>query len=34
MFLCHPNIIKMYGCFDDKENIYIILELAMGGQLY
>lgn len=34
MFLSHPNIIKMYGCFDDQQHIYIILELAMGGQLY
>jgi len=24
----------MFGLFDDKEHIYIILELAMGGQLY
>jgi aurora kinase len=34
MFLNHPNIIKMYGCFDDKNNIYIILEVGTGGQLY
>jgi calcium-dependent protein kinase len=34
MFLNHPNIIKMYGCFDDPVNIYIILELGTGGQLY
>lgn len=34
MFLNHPNIIKMYGCFDDEKSIYVILELAMGGQLY
>jgi len=33
-YLNHPNIIKMFGLFDDKEHIYIILELAMGGQLY
>lgn len=24
----------MYGYFDDAVNIYIILELGMGGQLY
>lgn len=30
----HPNIIKMYGYFDDSMNIYIILEVALGGQLY
>lgn len=34
MFLNHPNIIKMYGCFDDSVNIYIILEVGTGGQLY
>lgn len=34
MYLGHPNIIKMYGCFDDKEHIYIVLEMAIGGQLY
>ena len=30
----HPNVIKMYGYFDDVANIYIILELGMGGQLF
>ncbi len=34
MFLNHPNIIKMYGCFHDASNIYIILEVGTGGQLY
>ena len=34
MFLNHPNIIKMYGCFDDAANIYIILQVGTGGQLY
>jgi calcium-dependent protein kinase len=34
MFLNHPNIIKMYGCFNDELNIYIILEVGSGGQLY
>jgi calcium-dependent protein kinase len=24
----------MYGCFDDAVNIYIILEVGTGGQLY
>ncbi len=24
----------MYGCFDDAANIYIILEVGTGGQLY
>lgn len=34
MYLNHPNIIKMYGCFDDKQHIYIVLEVGIGGQLY
>lgn len=34
MFLNHPHIIKMYGYFDDEKNIYIILEVGTGGQLY
>lgn len=34
MFLDHPNIVKMYGYFDDDDNIYIILEVGTGGQLY
>ena len=34
MYLNHPNIIKLYGFFDDEKNIYIILEVAMGGQLF
>lgn len=34
MYLNHPNIIKLYGCFDDEKFIYIILEVAMGGQLF
>ena len=34
MYLNHPNIIKMYGHFDDEKNIYIILEVGTGGQLY
>lgn len=34
MYLNHPNIIKMYGYFDDDKNIYIILQVGTGGQLY
>ena len=34
MYLHHPHIIKMYGYFDDEKNIYTILELSMGGQLF
>lgn len=34
LFLNHPNIIKMYGCFDDLSFIYILLEVAIEGTLY
>ncbi|MCL4168386.1 UNVERIFIED_CONTAM: hypothetical protein GTU68_059179 [Idotea baltica] len=34
MFLNHPNIIRMYGYFDDAVNIYLILEMATGNQLF
>ena len=33
-YLNHPNIIRMYGFFDDPANIYLLLEVGMGGQLY
>jgi serine/threonine protein kinase len=26
LFLDHPNILKLYGYFDDSEHIYLILE--------
>ncbi len=32
--LDHPNIIKLYNHFEDDENFYLVLELAMKGQLY
>lgn len=34
IFLYHPNIIKMFGYFDDPTYIYIILEAGTGGQLF
>ena len=30
----HPNIIKIYACFEDEEHIYIIMELASDKTLY
>ena len=33
-YLDHPNIIKIYGCFDDEKYIYIIMELGCDGQLF
>jgi len=31
--LDHPNVIKMFEVFRDDDNIYMILELCMGGEL-
>ena len=33
-FLDHPNIIKNFGYFADKEHFYIIMELGCDGQVY
>ncbi|KAE9556186.1 hypothetical protein FO519_000674 [Halicephalobus sp. NKZ332] len=32
--LNHPNILKMYNYFTDNKKIYLILEYALGGELY
>ena len=32
--LRHPNILRLYGYFYDKEKVYLILEYANGGELY
>lgn len=32
--LRHPNILRLYGWFDDDERIFLILEYAYGGELY
>ncbi len=34
MYLNNPNVIKMYGYFDDLSFIYILLEVAFDGSLY
>ena len=33
MHLNHPNIIKVYGFFDDLLHLYIVIECALDGQL-
>jgi len=32
--LDHPNIIKLFGFFDDEKNVHLLLELGSSGQLY
>lgn len=33
--LCdHPNTIKLYEVFEDKESYHLILELCSGGELF
>ena len=30
----HPNVVKLYEIFEDEDNIYLILELMTGGELF
>lgn len=30
----HPGVVKIYEWFEDKERIYIVLELLAGGDLH
>ena len=30
----HPNIVKLYDLFEDKERVYIVMEYLKGGELY
>lgn len=32
--LDHPNIIKLYETFEDSRNIYLIMEMCEGGELF
>jgi calcium-dependent protein kinase len=32
--LDHPNIIKLYEYYEDEKNIYLIMELCTGGELF
>jgi len=32
--LDHPNIIKLYETYEDARNIYLIMELCVGGELF
>lgn len=33
-YIDHPNILKLYGVFNDEKNIYLILEFMEQGSLY
>jgi len=30
----HPNIIKLYESFEDHKNIYLVMELCTGGEMF
>ena len=30
----HPHIIKLFETFEDKRNIYLVMELCEGGELF
>ena len=30
----HPNIIKLYESFEDQRNIYLVMELCAGGEVF
>lgn len=32
--LRHPNILRLYNWFHDDSRVYLILELALGGELF
>ena len=30
----HPNVVKLHETFEDAKNIYLVLELCTGGELF
>ena len=32
--LRHPGVLALYGYFHDEKRVYLVLELASGGELY
>lgn len=32
--LRHPGVLRMYGYFHDEKRVYLVIELATGGELF
>jgi len=32
--LDHPNVIKLYETYEDSKNIYLVMEMCEGGELF
>jgi calcium/calmodulin-dependent protein kinase I len=32
--LDHPNVVKLYEIFDEKDVMYLVLELMTGGEVF
>lgn len=32
--LDHPNVIKLFETFEDKDSVYIVMELCEGGEIF
>lgn len=30
----HPNVVKLFEVFEDKDNYYLVMELMTGGELF
>ena len=30
----HPNVVKMYKCYETEKILYLVLELLTGGELF
>ena len=29
----HPNIVKMYECYEDEDTLFIVMDIYKGGEL-
>jgi len=32
--LDHPNVIKLYETYEDSKNVYLVMEMCEGGELF